>query len=241
MTIFLDECIDKVVHCCYRLDMTSTRNKDIEDFEGKAVHKSNQALRQLMIDLYHGNKCKRNRPLSLDLARLLGEAGEYSAFRLLAASYDWGIGVKRDTRKAFIYWKKASLMGDPHSQVFLAWAYDKGLGTEKDLRRAIYWYRKAARQGVAGAQYNLAQIYKEGSGVSKNPRLAFKWWLAAAKQGHAKAQTNTGAAYENGEGVYRDYKAAIKWYERAIRAGDELAKKNLVKLKAYLHELNPIQ
>jgi TPR repeat protein len=130
-------------------------------FVRRATHRNNQTLLDLMNELYFYKKGRRSRSQALALAKLLGKAGEYAAYRLVAASYDWGTGVRRDTKQALHYWKKAASLGDAYSQASLAYAYDKGLGTRRDLRRARYWYRKATA-GNADAQYNLAQMGKFG-------------------------------------------------------------------------------
>ena len=87
--------------------------------EALRLHQSFVSTPHLPLSLW-AKKPKQNRRQALALAKLLGEAGEFAAYRLLWAAYTWGSGVKRDRRKAFAYARRASLMGDAYSQGALA-------------------------------------------------------------------------------------------------------------------------
>ena len=90
----------------------------------------------------------------------IANAGEFAAARLLGASYDWGVGVRRDTKQALKYWCIGADLGDVYCQVNLAYAYDTGLGTPKDKKKAIRWYRRAADAGNVDAKLNLEALMR---------------------------------------------------------------------------------
>ena len=56
----------------------------------------------------------------------------------------------------------------------------------------------------------------------------------AAELGNAEAARYLGIIYLRGKGTAKDLVLAMKWLEESAAGGDELAKKNLVSLKAVL-------
>ena len=56
----------------------------------------------------------------------------------------------------------------------------------------------------------------------------------AAEQGNAEAARYLGIIYLRGKGTVKDLVLAMKWLEESAAGGDELAKKNLVSLKAVI-------
>src|SRR6266498_5536210 len=113
----------------------------------KLTKKYARALVSLMDDLFFGPKAKRSYQQGFALAELLGGHGVAVGYRYLAHAYDFGVGVARDKRKAFINWRKAAFLGDTDSRAALAHAYAEGLGVQKALKKAIYWDGLAARGG----------------------------------------------------------------------------------------------
>jgi uncharacterized protein len=106
----------------------------------------------------------------------------------LALMYDFGKGVKRSPRKAFLLYKKGAHNGDPWAQCNLGLAYREGTGTAKNISEGVRWMRKAGNQGDSKSQYNLGLAYLDGEGVHKSAAHAKSWLLKAAKQGHKNAK-----------------------------------------------------
>src|SRR5438034_670256 len=61
--------------------------------------------------------------------------------------YDYGIGVKKDSKMAFCWYEKAANNGNIIAMYNLGLFYNKGFGVEKDIDKSIYWYKKSAEQG----------------------------------------------------------------------------------------------
>ncbi|RHZ81795.1 hypothetical protein Glove_117g177 [Diversispora epigaea] len=146
----------------------------------------------------------------------------------LANMYSDGLGVEKDTKKAFqIYYKlasKGSLMAlnsvaycysKGLAQLNVGWCYENGLGIKKDKTKGFHFYIKSARAGNDNAMCDTAYSYGNGIGVYKDEKEAIKWYLKAAEKGHYMAQDNLGWSYNDGIGINRDYKKAFEWFKIA--------------------------
>jgi TPR repeat protein len=58
--------------------------------------------------------------------------------------------------------------------------------------------------------------------------------MKAAEQGLPESQNNLGHCYEKGQGVVQDYCEAYKFYKMASEKKDQLALRNLNKLKSHM-------
>jgi len=121
--------------------------------------------------------------------------------------------------------------GDPEAQNELGKKYEKGRGVPLNYAEAVKWYRLAAEQGNANGQNNLGVMYDNGRGVPLNYAEAVKWFRLAAEQGDLDGQRNLGVMYENGRGVPLNYAEAVKWYRLAAEQGNDLAKKDLMRIR----------
>ena len=137
--------------------------------------------------------------------------------------------VPRDYKKAFMWYQKAALQGNPLAQCQLGLMYREGQGTEKDEKAAFGWFMKAAddRQACPRGKFYVARSYHHGNGVPVDYEKAVKWYLTAAHQNDAYAQLNLGNCFEYGTGVGKDLQMAVYWYERAANQEEPLAQCNL--------------
>src|ERR1700676_5454669 len=69
----------------------------------------------------------------------------------LALMYEFGEGVERNPRKAFMLYKEGAQRGDPEAQCNLGVAYLEGMGTTENGREAIRGIRNSPRQDDARA------------------------------------------------------------------------------------------
>jgi len=91
-----------------------------------------------------------NRAKSGDL-----DAQYYTGYMLF-----WGIGVKKNRRRAAKFWREAAEHGHTEAQYWLGTCYDCGLGGFKENRAlAIEWWRKSAASGHRGAMMAMVSIY----------------------------------------------------------------------------------
>ena len=141
--------------------------------------------------------------------------GDADAQFHIGSCYSKGAGVKKDDKKAGVWWRKAAEQGHAISQGLLGHAYQEGVGVNKDPLQAVYWYRKSAEQGNVASQMSLALCYMGYADIPKDDAQAFYWWNKAAEQGQAMAQYWEGKCYANGVGVAKDDVKAFGWFKKA--------------------------
>lgn len=116
--------------------------------------------------------------------RKAAEQNEFAAFYSLGVHYERGLGVEKDNKEAWKWFRRH---------------FEDMAATTK------------AEQGDAAAQNQMGVNLMLGQGVKKDEAEAVKWYLLAAAQGHAAAQDNLARCYFHGEGVKRDYAEAYAW------------------------------
>ncbi|HET6390075.1 tetratricopeptide repeat protein [Hyphomicrobium sp.] len=156
---------------------------------------------------------------ALKLAEEAAARGEPQANTLIARIYTEGLGVQKDDRKAFEYYKRASDLGDIQGTFALAISYAQGRGVKKDRKAAAELFEKAALTGQPDANYNLGLLFLKGDGKPENPIRAFQHIRYAAEKGLAQAQYDLAALYQNGTGTDANALEAARWLSRAAEQG----------------------
>src|SRR5581483_1405041 len=102
-----------------------------------------------------------------DLEKKIKEAenGNEVAQYDLGLSYQCGICVEKDERKAFELYQKSAEQGYKDAQFQLGRSYDEGIGTNINKVNAFEWYKKSAEQNYNDAQNRLGYCYKNGGKV----------------------------------------------------------------------------
>lgn len=88
-----------------------------------------------------------------------------AAQRLLGFCYNYGLGVKEDTRKAFMWYYKAAMNGNAEAQNELGNCYRFGIGVLVNMETAMLWYSRSSSNGCPEASANVA--YCHGHGIGK--------------------------------------------------------------------------
>jgi TPR repeat protein len=166
-------------------------------------------------------KQAKEHPLYIEIfgsVEIHAQSGNPLAQNNLGWMYQDGLGVVKDEKQAFEWYKKAADQEYAAAQNNLGWMYYNGVVGDK--RQAFELFQKAANQEYAAAQTNLGTMYYKGEGVDKDVNTAFKWLQKAADQGDGGAQSNLGWMYYNGLGVVGDKSQAFEWYKKAADQGD---------------------
>ena len=130
--------------------------------------------------------------------------------------YHYGIGVLKDYKQAFLWYKRSAEQGHPEAQNRLGFCYhNHGYGVEQDLEQAFLWYKRSAEQGFPEGQFNLGTCYIYGTGIEKDRKRASSWYKRSAQQGNAKAQRVLGIHY----GVEQDLEQAFLWIKKSAEQG----------------------
>jgi len=160
---------------------------------------------------------------------LAAEQGDMDAMLSLGYCYEYGIGILKDTRKAFELYTKAAKKGLAVAQLVLGYCCEHGIGTfgsdgdrpgSIQLTEAIHWYKQAAEQQNAEAMCNLGVLYEAGESVKQDLARAINLYEKSAALGHDKAYLNLGLCYEQGIGVDQNFNTAITKYKEAIKLGN---------------------
>jgi TPR repeat protein len=91
---------------------------------------------------------------------------------------------------------------------------------------------KRAEAGDAKAQYDLGLCYVRADGVTKDNNEFLRWLRKSAEQGYAPAECNLGRCYYYAMGIRKNEIEAMKWLTKAAGQGNELANKELDKIKS---------
>lgn len=164
-------------------------------------------------------------------ARSLNEiamAGGYlGAYHNMGNLYRKGLGVEKNSQKAFELFLYAAERGHPEDQGNVGYMYMQGDGIKQDYKSAKIWFERAAAQNWGTAFDKLGLIYLKGLGTKKDPRAAIENFRKGADLGDRNAMVNLANLYKDGIGVEKDLKKAFDTYSRAARLGAVAAYVNL--------------
>lgn len=134
-----------------------------------------------------------------------GEAQYY-----LGKAYLYGIGVEKDTKKAFEYAQKSAKQNNSSGINLLGVVYQYGEGVEKDELQALMYYKQAANLGNTKAMRNLGISYAVGDIIKKDYNEAEKWLLKAYELGSSEVAYELGKLYSLNE--FKEYQEAIRFF-----------------------------
>lgn len=97
---------------------------------------------------FHGKYYKKNLRKGIELWKLAAKHNINWALFDLAVSYEKGVGVSKNTKKAFTHYLKAALMGNIDSYVAVGRCYAYGIGVKRDRKIADIWLDKADQLGA---------------------------------------------------------------------------------------------
>jgi TPR repeat protein len=81
--------------------------------------------------------------------------------------YEVGMGVEKNPKEVFKWYKKAAEQGHAKAQHNLGFMYVTGKGVKQNKILAYKWWLKAAKQGESTAQRNLDILCKESPWACK--------------------------------------------------------------------------
>ena len=97
---------------------------------------------------------------SYEKCRFNAENGDPAAQSNLGVMYSKGLGVSRDAKTAFRWYKLSAEQGNPEGQSNLGMAYYQGKGIKKDIVRAHMWLDLATTNGKHGGVLMLNIVAK---------------------------------------------------------------------------------
>jgi TPR repeat protein len=136
--------------------------------------------------------------------------------------YNNGIGTLKDTDKAYKWFEKSALAGDPLGNYKLGCYY---AGQEQDVvtidkEKALKYKKVAAQHGYALAQYDVALQYYQNGEIEE----ALKWWKESANQGEPGSIYALYTLYSKGDGIPKDSVLAYGYLKVIERNADKKQK-----------------
>ena len=132
--------------------------------------------------------------LWLPLAEKDNDKAQYN----LGILYQKGLGVEKNPKTAFIWYKRASANGNTDAMYNLGIMYDHGKVIYRSPKDATKWWIKAAELGNEFAQFNIAVEYAYGRTLGKDVDKAIMWWKKSAAQGNKDSRAALYKTYTEG-------------------------------------------
>jgi hypothetical protein len=173
---------------------------------------------------------EKNFTLAREIWEPIAEASDAEAEAWLGALYANGLGVTKDSARAFAYYLRSAEHGNPLAANNVGAMYAKGEGVAADPARGASWFLRAAESGDALGQFNYAVMLTKGNGVATDLAEAVRWYRAAAEGGHYPSQARLGYCCAKGLGTAVDPVEAFVWLTLASRHGVGLAMAELEEL-----------
>ncbi len=182
--------------------------------------------------------------LSLDPAKSMewfkrdAERGNANAQVQVGFAYDFGIGVTKDSAKAFEWYQKAvsqaGVKFDPAVETRIGLEFEKGKEVPRDAVKAVEWYQRAAAQGYGLAQFYLSLMYEKGNGVAKDAAKAEEWFQKAAAYGWEKDKDGLNKFTT----LSPDRDKSVEWFKRGAERGNADAQYRLGEIYgSWMHEI----
>lgn len=142
----------------------------------------------------------------------LAEKDDADAQYNLGILYQKGLGVEKNPKTAFIWYKRASANGHTDAMYNLGIMYNKGRVVYRSPKDATRWWEKSAKLGNAEAQFNIGVEYFYGRNIGKDIPKALMYWKKSARQGNQSARAALYKAYNEGlYGIEKNPQEAKRW------------------------------
>ncbi|AAV51075.1 putative sel1-like repeat-containing protein [Acanthamoeba castellanii mimivirus] len=152
---------------------------------------------------------------------------------------EYGIGVKKNIKKAIKWYKLSCYKENLFGLLFLGSLYERGYGVSCDKHMAFNLYEKATKHNYPAVKRQLAFMYRTGSGTTKNINKSHELYREAANQGYPLAQYALALQCKYGHGCIKNYKEAETWLIRSYNNGCLYATYSLARL--YIETKSPLR
>ena len=162
----------------------------------------------------------------IEIYKKEAEVGEGELQYKLGLIYENGIGIRKYSKSAIYWYKKAASNGIRDANNRLACLYYRNHDNES-FEKAFDLLKKHAEIGDASTQCLLAEIY-EDEGDYEN---SLKWCEKASAKGDCHATHNLALLYFEGEGTEKNPEKAFELLKKAAEQGNEDSLEVLENLK----------
>lgn len=142
---------------------------------------------------------------------------EEAYFQLGVAYYE-GLVVKKDYKKAYTNFKKASKLYHEKADYNLAIMYSNKKTPYYNLKKSYSLFLALAKEGNAGAQNRIGMFLTFGLVVDKDYKEAVKWFEKSSKQNYLTAHCNLAYMYASGSGVFVNFGRANAFAKEGLKS-----------------------
>ncbi len=136
----------------------------------------------------------------------------------LADMHFSGLGLSRDSKKAFSLWKRIADLGNDDAEETVGFFYLDGEGTVRDTKLAEDYFLRSAKQGNPKAMSDLSLYYWLGYiGCCPDRQKSLYWTTKLADFGDVAAAMELVRIYGSGDSVAKDEKTALAWALKAAK------------------------
>lgn len=130
-----------------------------------------EELNLLSKELLSKNEYQKALPVLRKSAELGNAETQYNLGYFLQS----GVGISKDEKEAFEWYKKSSDNGFNDGHYAMMMAYGNGIGTEVNSEKAFEYAMKCANNNDATCMWNIVNCYKQGLGTQKDTVKMLFW------------------------------------------------------------------
>ena len=154
------------------------------------------------------------------------KSGSAYSWNALGECFRYGLGFRKDAKKAKEFYKKAidsetGVQGVVASYLAMGEIFEYGDGVTASIIQANKYYLAAANRLCPIGQWKVATALENGIGFKKNIHTAVYYFRLCANSGNVKAQRKSVMYYMQGHGVERPREYIRKAMEENARRGSK--------------------
>lgn len=158
----------------------------------------------------------REKQIAFDSMLKSAERGSTQAIYELAQMYNYGVGAKKNKKKAWALYLEAAQKDNAQAQMEVAWRYLYGEYVKKDISAGLKWLKISAENGNSDAECLYGGFLLDGEEVDRDIDKGFQYITNAALNENRGAQLALSKIYrKNDLGINIDHKGAFYWARKA--------------------------
>ena len=189
----------------------------------KATNSGDIEAATLVARYYIGGTDPRNRKKAIEILDKGVEQEYPTAMLLFGHCLVYGIGIRKDSRKALqLIQKVADADASSEAQRILGEMYLEGKGVRKNAKKAFAYFLKGSENGNTFCRYAIVTSYLHGTGTKRNDQKAVELLQNVEqpnKYSDSALEYLLGWCYDNGRGVTKDREKAAQLYRRSAEKG----------------------
>ena len=162
---------------------------------------------------------------AIELMKLAASKGYQYAIYSLGYHYETGVGVKKSSEDAFVWYYKGANLNNKNSIKRIGYLYYNGTGVSQDYKKAIKWFQRAADLGDISSFSMLGYIFQSGQGTEINLEKSRYFYKKGVESNDPLAMVSYAylQASEDNENI--DFRNSIDLVEKAVKIIDDTGTK----------------